>query len=70
MTLRNHIQDLRMEWRRWRRSSIYSQVFTAKTEKREVTSLVTAYERTGRDSIFSFSNREITWNWHQDGGKT
>jgi hypothetical protein len=69
MTLRNWLQDLRMEWRRWRRSSASSQVFTAKIEKREVASLVTAYERTGRDGIFSCSNGEINWNWLQNGEK-
>jgi hypothetical protein len=69
MTLRNRIQDLRTEWRRWRRSSASSRLFTAKTEKREVTSLVTAYKRTGRDGIFSCSDEEIIWNWLQDGEK-
>lgn len=69
MTLCNRLQDLLTGWRRWRLTRAYSAGFTAKTEKREATYWMRAYKRTGRDGIFSFSDREIIWNWHQDGGK-
>lgn len=70
MTLRNRLQEQRTRWRRWRLLRAYSRVSTVKTGKRvEVTFLVAAYERTGRDGIFSFSDGEIVWNWPQDGGK-
>ena len=66
--MREHLQQLRTRWRRWRLLRAYSRVFTAKTGKRVgFTPLMAAYERAERDDVLSLDDGEVVWHWPEDG---